>query len=105
VTGDGEGLCRRRGWWLGEVADRSGLTAGFGPVLATVPRRCHDPGCASLRGQPRLFGPVPSRSTAQRAAFAVPGESDEFYEAATSVYREPYGRGDREILVEEDQWA
>jgi hypothetical protein len=19
VTGDGEGLCRRRGWWLGEV--------------------------------------------------------------------------------------
>jgi hypothetical protein len=60
---------------------------------------------ASLLGQPRLFGPVPSRSTAQRAAFAVPGESDEFYEAATSVYREPYGRGDREIVVEEDQWA
>jgi hypothetical protein len=30
--------------WLGEVADRSGLTAGFSMVLASVPRRRHDPG-------------------------------------------------------------
>ncbi len=127
VTGDGEGLVPRAGLvWLGEVADRSGLTAGFGQVLAAVPRRRHDRACAwrSLvvaladgaeclsdhdaqagLAQPRLFGPVPSRSTAQRVAFAAPGESGEFGEAATSVYREPYRRGDRKILVEEDQWA
>jgi hypothetical protein len=30
--------------WLGEVADRSGLTAGFSQVLASAPRRRHDPG-------------------------------------------------------------
>ena len=30
--------------WLGEVADRSGLTAGFSQVLASAPRRHHDPG-------------------------------------------------------------
>jgi hypothetical protein len=61
VTGDGEGLCRRRGWWLGEVADRSGLTAGFGPVLATVPRRCHDPGVCFAAGPapPVRTGAVP----------------------------------------------
>jgi len=29
--------------WLGEVADRSGLTAGFSQVLASAPRRHHDP--------------------------------------------------------------
>jgi hypothetical protein len=28
--------------WLGEVADRSGLTAGLSLVLAEVPRRRHD---------------------------------------------------------------
>jgi hypothetical protein len=30
--------------WLGEVADRSGLTVGFSQVLASAPRRRHDPG-------------------------------------------------------------
>jgi hypothetical protein len=30
--------------WLGEIADRSGLTAGFSQVLASAPRRRHDPG-------------------------------------------------------------
>jgi predicted amino acid-binding ACT domain protein len=45
VTGDGEGLVSRAGLvWLGEVADRSGLTAGFSQVLASTPRRRHDPG-------------------------------------------------------------
>jgi hypothetical protein len=30
--------------WLGEVADASGLTAGFGQVLASAPRRRQDAG-------------------------------------------------------------
>jgi hypothetical protein len=34
--------CRAGG--LGEVADRSGLTAGLSEVLAEAPRRRHDPG-------------------------------------------------------------
>jgi hypothetical protein len=42
-TGDGEGLVSHAGLvWLGEVADRSGLTAGFSQVLASAPRRRHD---------------------------------------------------------------
>jgi hypothetical protein len=45
VTGDGEGLVSHAGLvWLGEVADRSGLTAGLSEVLAEAPRRRHDPG-------------------------------------------------------------
>jgi hypothetical protein len=95
VTGDGEGLVSRGGLvWLGEVADRSGLTAGLSGVLAEAPRRRHDPGvglaqlvvaladgaeCLSdleaLRGQPQLFGPVPSRTSAQRA-FAALGPAE-----------------------------
>jgi hypothetical protein len=95
VTGDGEGLVSRAGLvWLGEVADRSGLTAGLSQVLDGTPRRRHDPGvclaqmvvaladgaeCLSdleaLRGQPQLFGPVPSRSSAQRA-FAALGPAE-----------------------------
>lgn len=91
VTGDGEGLVSRGGLlWLGEAADRSGLTTGLSQVLAGVPRRRHDPGvglaqlvvaladgaeCLSdldaLRGQPQLFGPVLSRSSAQRAFEAL----------------------------------
>jgi hypothetical protein len=76
--------------WLGEVADRSGLTAGLSEVLAEAPRRRHDPGvglaqlvlaladgaeCLSdldaFRGQPHLVGPVPSRSNVQRAFDAL----------------------------------
>jgi hypothetical protein len=91
VTGDGEGLVSRAGLvWLGEVADRSGLTAGFSEVVAHAPRRRHDPGvclaqvvvaladgaeCLSdleaLRAQPGLFGPVAARSTVQRAFDAL----------------------------------
>jgi hypothetical protein len=91
VTGDGEDLVSRGGLlWLGEVADRSGLTTGLSQVLADAPRRRHDPGvglaqlvvaladgaeCLSdldaLRGLPQLFGPVPSRSSAQRAFEAL----------------------------------
>lgn len=91
VTGDGEGLVSHAGLvWLGEVADRSGLTGGFSQALATAPRRRHDPGvclaqlvvaladgaeCLSdldaLRGQPQLFGPVASRTSAQRAFEAL----------------------------------
>jgi Transposase DDE domain group 1 len=91
VTGDGEGLVSRGGLvWLGEVADRSGLTAGLRGVLAKVPRRRHDPGitlaqmvvaladgaqCLSdleaFRGQPQLFGPVASRPSVQRAFDAL----------------------------------
>jgi hypothetical protein len=80
--------------WLGEVADRSGLTAGLSQVLGGAPRRRHDPGvclaqlvvaladgaeCLSdldaLRAQPQLFGPVASRSSAQRA-FGVLGPAE-----------------------------
>jgi Transposase DDE domain group 1 len=91
VTGDGEGLVSHGGLvWLGEVADRSGLTAGLSQALAEAPRRRHDPGvglaqvvvaladgaeCLSdldaLRAQPQLVGPVPSRSSAQRAFGAL----------------------------------
>jgi hypothetical protein len=45
VTGDGAGLLSHAGLvWPGEVADRSGLTVGFSQVLASAPRRRHDPG-------------------------------------------------------------
>lgn len=91
MTGDGEGLVSRGGLvWLGEVADRSGLTGGLSRALAGAPRRRHDPGvglaqlgvaladgaeCLSdldaLRGQPQLFGRVPSRSSIQRAFEAL----------------------------------
>ena len=91
VTGDGEGLVSHAGLvWLGEVADRSGLTAGLSQVVDGAPRRRHDPGvclaqlvvaladgaeCLSdleaFRGQPGLFGPVASRSSAQRAFGAL----------------------------------
>jgi DDE family transposase len=91
VTADGVGLVSRAGLvWLGEVADRSGLTAGFSQALAAAPQRRHDPGvclvetvialadgaeCLSdlavLRGQQALFGPVASRPTAQRAFDAL----------------------------------
>jgi len=44
VTGDGEGPVSHAGLvWLGEVADRSGLTVGFSQVLASAPRRRRDP--------------------------------------------------------------
>lgn len=86
VTGDGEGLVSHAGLvWLGEVADRSGLTAGLRAAMAELPRRLHDPGVtlaqmvvaladgavcvsdlAAVRGQPALFGPVASQSTAWR---------------------------------------
>jgi hypothetical protein len=91
VTVDGEGLVSRAGLvWLGEVADRSGLTGGLSRALAGDPRRQHDPGvclmqmtvaladgadCQSdqemLRGQQTLFGPVASRPTAHRAFDAL----------------------------------
>ncbi len=74
------------------MAGRGGRSQGpdwFGQVLAAVPRRRHDPGvclaqlvvaladgaeCLSDLDEqagwpPRLFGPVLSRSTAQRVAF------------------------------------
>jgi hypothetical protein len=86
VTGDGEGLISHAGLvWLGEVADRSGLTAGLRLAMAGVPRRRHDPGVtlaqmvvaladgavcvsdlATVRDQPGLFGPVASQTTAWR---------------------------------------
>jgi Transposase DDE domain group 1 len=86
VTGDGEGLVSHAGSvWLGEVADRSGLTAGLCQAMAEMPRRRHDPGvtlaqmivaladgaeCVSdlamLRDQPALFGAGASQPTAWR---------------------------------------
>ena len=45
VTADGAGLVSHAGLvWLGEVADRSGLTAGLSAAMAQRPRRRHDPG-------------------------------------------------------------
>jgi hypothetical protein len=44
VTGDGEGLVLHAGLvWLGEVADRSGLTVRLSQVLASAPRPRRDP--------------------------------------------------------------
>jgi hypothetical protein len=57
VTGDGEGLVSHAGLvWLGEVADRSGLTVGFSQVLASAPRRRHDPGVTLV--QPAIVSTV-----------------------------------------------
>ena len=44
VTSDGEGLVSHAGLvWLGEVGPQR-LTAGLSQVLASAPRRRHDPG-------------------------------------------------------------
>jgi hypothetical protein len=95
VTNDGHGLVSHAGLVLvGEVADRTGLTAGFSAAMTERPRRRHDPGvtlaqmaialadgatCVSdlavLRDQPGLFGPVASEATAWRTiAGLAPGE-------------------------------
>lgn len=95
VTADGDGLVSHAGLvWLGEVADRTGLTAGLSAAMAERPRRRHDPGvtlgqmvlaladgatCVSdvavLRDQPGLFGPVASHPAAWRTiAGLAPGE-------------------------------
>jgi hypothetical protein len=95
VTADGGGLVSHAGLvWLGEVADRTGLTAGLSEAMTERPRRRHDPGmtlgqmvlaladgatCVSdlavLRDQPGLFGPVASHPTAWRTiAGLAPGE-------------------------------
>jgi hypothetical protein len=95
VTADGDGLVSHAGLvWLGEVADRTGLTAGLSAAMAERPRRRHDPGVtlaqmavaladgatcvsdlATLRDQPGLFGPVASHATAWRTiAELAPGE-------------------------------
>ncbi len=86
VTGDGEGIVSHAGLvWLGEVADRTGLTAGLCTAMARLPHRRHDPGrtltqmvltladggtcvsdLAALRDQPALFGPVASHPTTWR---------------------------------------
>jgi hypothetical protein len=83
VTGDGEGLVSHAGLvWLGEIADRSGLTTGLSEAMAALR---HDPGVtlaqmivaladgaecvsdlAALRDQPALFGPVASQPAAWR---------------------------------------
>jgi len=86
VTGDGEGLVTHAGVvWLGEIADRSGLTAGLCQATRRLARRRHDPGVtigqmiialadgatcvsdlAALRDQPALFGPTASHPTTWR---------------------------------------
>ena len=54
VTGDGEGLVSHAGLvWLGEVADRNGLTVGFSQVLASAPRRRHYRGVPLVQLVPR----------------------------------------------------
>jgi hypothetical protein len=65
VTGDGEGLVSHAGLvWLGEVADRSGLTVGFSQVLASAPRRRHDPGVTLVQ----LANPVCGFQVVRRSA-------------------------------------
>ena len=89
VTGDGEGLVSHAGLvWLGEVADRSGLTAGFSQVLASAPRRRHDPGVTLVQlaivsavtvtfmkqgGATRLWDRSDTRSTSPSTAAAITG--------------------------------
>lgn len=87
VTGDGDGLVTHAGVvWLGEIAERSGLRAGFSRATRRLERRRHDPGvtltqmaialadgatCVSdlvtFRAQPALFGPTASHPTAWRS--------------------------------------
>ena len=71
--------------WLAETADLSGLTAGLGTAMASVPQRRHDAGrtlaqmvlaladgatclsdLAAIRAQPAMFGPVASEATVWR---------------------------------------
>jgi Transposase DDE domain group 1 len=86
VTADGDGLVTHAGVvWLGEVADRSGLTSGLCRATRRLARRRHDPGVtlaqmivaladgatcvsdlAALRDQPALFGPAASHPTTWR---------------------------------------
>lgn len=115
VTDDGEGLMSHTGLlWLGDVADRSGLTAGLCDALAGRARRQHDPGItlaqmvvaladgaecisdlAALRGQSALFGPVDSQPTAWRTIGGMaPGEYRRLAGAAPrrELRRGPRGR-------------
>jgi hypothetical protein len=88
VAADGRGVVGRAGTrLLGDVADATGLTGGFGEALRRPGRRAggHDPGrvavdvavmladggeaisdMAVLRGAPELFGPVASDATVWR---------------------------------------
>ena len=88
ISGGGSGVVSHAGSrLLAELADRAGVTAGFGDVLAGLRERrsAHDPGrvlvdlavmladggttisdLAVLRNQPELFGPVASTATAWR---------------------------------------
>jgi hypothetical protein len=86
VTGAGSGLVSHAGLvWLGETADRLGLTKGFATATSRLPWRRHQPGrslaqmvmaladgasclsdLAALRDQQLLFGTVPSHPTAWR---------------------------------------
>jgi Transposase DDE domain group 1 len=87
VTGDADGLVTHAGVvWLGEIADRSGLTAGLCRATSGLSRRRHHPGvtltqmtialadgatCVSdlvtFREQPALFGPMASHPTTWRS--------------------------------------
>ncbi len=88
ISGGGSGVVSHAGSrLLAELADRTGVTAGFADVLAGLRERRsgHDPGrvlvdlavmladggttisdLAVLRNQPELFGPVASTATAWR---------------------------------------
>jgi hypothetical protein len=70
--------------WLGEVADRGGLTAGLGQVLAGAPRRRHDPGVTLAQMAVTLadggeclsdLAALRARTSAQRA-FAALGPAE-----------------------------
>ena len=109
VTGDGRGIGSHAGSvLLGEMADRSGLTAGLsaamaptrqrgggqdrGRVLAQLAVMIADGGTALshlavLRNQPALFGQVASDATAWRAVTAVDHDQFAAIETARSAAR------------------
>lgn len=110
VTADGRGVVGHAGTrLLTDIADATGLTAGFNTALQPLRQRRsgHDPGqiavdlaamladggqaiadLAVLRHQPELFGPVASDPTAWRLLSAMDGAALARLRQARAVARE-----------------
>jgi hypothetical protein len=74
--------------WLGEVADRSGLTAGFSQVLASAPRRRHDPGVTLVQPILAGHGPTLFAGLSERLELRLVGRQ-EFRSGAVALRYQP----------------
>lgn len=124
---DGEGLVSHAGaYLLVELADRLGLTEALSAAMAPTRERrsAHDPGVVLrdlavaiadggdhvtdlgvLRGQPALFGPIASESTAHRAIKSIGDEALEALRAArATALARAWGAGARpkELILDID---